>query len=147
MAVTSVYSALSRADAKSYLTSAGAISKIAGHPCCHSLMNLLGKLCHQLRCIPCEYSSNGYLFLGIPVANYATVLTGKNVAPPLQPSDFPQLLPNGTEAENRNIQLMWERQFSQWKTIKNINLELIDAARAAFQPAYARSSVNLIGTM
>ena len=145
MAVTSVYQALSRAEAKSYLTDNGAISKIAGHPRCHSLMSLLSELTAQLRRIPCEYSDNGYLFLGIPEADYL-LLTGEQIAPPMQPPDFPQLDPNGTEAQHRQVQLMWDKQFAQWNTVKNINLELIEAARSAMEPSYARSSVTLVGT-
>ena len=140
----STYTALTRKEINELLVKDGDLSRIAGRPTCHSLINLIQELSDRVQQIPCPYSAYGYLFLVLPSSTY-TSITGEAIAPPLQPAEVPQVNNNLSDLENDNIKILWSKARSQWIEMNNVNQELIAVAKTAFETSLKRTFTNLVG--
>ena len=106
--MSSTYTALTKKEINEILVKDGDLSKIAGRPTCHSLINLIQELSDRVQQIPNTYSQYGYLFLVLPPITY-TSITGENIAPPLQPPEVPPVSDNLTDLENDSVKILWAK--------------------------------------
>ena len=141
---SSTYTALTRKEINELLIKDGDLSKIAGRPTCHSLINLIQELSDRVQQIPCPYSSYGYLFLVLPGSTY-TSITGETITPPTQPAEVPAVSDLLSDLENDNIKILWAKARAQWIEMQNVNQELIAVAKTAFDASFKRTFTNLVG--